>query len=341
MKAEQGELQRGYGEIRLFPESLDDLWHLEHLVAPGDLVFATTLRAVESVSDKLRPEKPEKRPVRLGIRVERTEFHRFANRLRIAGIIEHGEEAGSYHTLNIEPGYEISVIKRWRPVDLERIDRAVKASVYEAVHILTIEEGEAELFRMRQFGPESVLTITSGSGKESGTEARSGFFERVASPCAGITGPFVIAGPGFIKDDFARYLRSVNPGLSAHSLVVETRRIGGGAVQDVIGLGTLERIHEDIQLGNEVRLIAELLSRIAQGLPAAYGKAEVQKAIDFGACERLLVADTLLRDDAVVHMMDRAELQNADIVVFSSTFEPGKQLEGLGGIAALLRYHIG
>ena len=252
-----------------------------------------------------------------------------------------GEETGSYHTLNIEPGYEISVIKRWRPVDLERIDRAVKASVYEAVHILTIEEGEAELFRMRQFGPESVLTITSGSGKESGTEARSGFFERVASPCAGITGPFVIAGPGFIKDDFARYLRSVNPGLSAHSLVVETRRIGGGAVQDVIGLGTLERIHEDIQLGNEVRLIAELLSRIAQGLPAAYGKAEVQKAIDFGACERLLVADTLLRDDAVVHMMDRAELQNAGIVVFSSTFEPGKQLEGLGGIAALLRYHIG
>lgn len=342
MKAEQGELQRGYGEIRLFPESLDDLWHLEHLVAPGDLVFATTLRAVENVSDKLRPDKPEKRPVRLGIRVERTEFHRFANRLRITGIIEHGEETGSYHTLNIEPGYEISVIKRWRNVDLERIDRAVKASVYDAVHILTIEEGEAELFRMRQFGPEGVLTITTGSGKESGTEtSRPAFFERVASHCSGITGPFVIAGPGFIKDDFVKYLRSANPGLSARSLVVETRRVGRGAVQDVIGLGILERIHEDIQLGNEVRLMSDLLSRIAQGLPAAYGRAEVQKAIDFGACERLLVSDTLIRDEAVVHMMDRAELLNAGIVVFSSAFEPGKQLEGLGGIAALLRYQIG
>jgi protein pelota len=341
MKAEQGELQRGFGEIRLFPESLDDLWHLEHLVAPGDLVFATTLRAVESVSDKLRPDKPEKRPVRLGIRVERTEFHRFANRLRMTGIIEHGEETGSYHTLNIEPGYEISVIKRWRPVELERIDRAVKASVYEAVHILTIEEGEAELFRIRQFGPEGVLTVTSGSGKEGGEDIRSAFFERVASHCAGITGPFVIAGPGFIKDDFARYLRSTNPGLSAHSMVVETRRTGAGAVQDVIGLGILERIHEDIQLGNEVRLISELLKRIAQGLPAAYGKAEVEKAIDFGACERLLVSDTLLRDESVVHMMDRAELLNAVIVVFSNTFEPGKQLDGLGGIAALLRYPIG
>jgi protein pelota len=295
---------------------------------------------VESVSDKLRPDKPEKRPVRLGIRVERTEFHRFANRLRIAGIIEHGEENGSYHTLNIEPGYEISVIKRWRPVDLERIDRAVKASVYEAVHILTIEEGEAELFRIRQFGPEGVLTVTTGSGKEGGDDIRSAFFERVASHCAGITGPFVIAGPGFIKDDFAGYLRSANPGLSAHTMVVETRRTGAGAVQDVIGLGILERIHEDIQLGNEVRLISELLRRIAQGLPAAYGKAEVEKAIDFGACERLLVSDTLLRDESVVHMMDRAERLNAVIIVFSNTFEPGKQLEGLGGIAALLRYPI-
>ncbi|MDD1706348.1 MAG: mRNA surveillance protein Pelota, partial [Methanoregulaceae archaeon] len=59
------------------------------------------------------------------------------------------------------------------------------------------------------------------------------------------------------------------------------------------------------------------------------------------ACERLLVSDTLLRDEAVAHLMDRAELLNAGIVVFSSTFEPGKQLEGLGGIAALLRYQIG
>ncbi|KUG15301.1 putative cell division protein [hydrocarbon metagenome] len=340
MKAEVGELQRSYGEIRLFPESLDDLWHLGHLIGPRDLVFATTLRAVETAPDKIRPEKPEKRPVRLGIRVERVEFHRSANRIRVTGIIEHGEMAGSYHTLNIEPGYEISVIKLWRPIDRERIARAVKASVHAAVHILTIEEGEAELFRMRQFGPESVITLTAGSGKGDETDTRSGFFERVASLCHEIQGPLVIAGPGFVKDDFVRVLRSVNPELAGRVLVVETRRVGSGAVQEVIGLGVLERIHEDIQLGNEVRMIDELLRRIAQGLPAAYGREEVERAISFGACERLLVADTLIRDDMVVRMMERAEQMNAAIVVFSSAFDPGKQLEGLGGIAALLRYKI-
>jgi protein pelota len=340
MKAETGELQRSYGEIRLFPESLDDLWHLEHLVGPGTLVFATTLRTVETPSDRIRPEKPEKRPVRLGIRVEKVEFHKFVNRLRISGIIEHGPETGSYHTLNIEPGYELSVIRQWRQADLERIDRAVRASVQEAVHILTIEEGEAELFRIRQFGPEGVLTITAGSGKEAGQETRSGFFERIAVHLRGITGPLVIAGPGFIKDDFVRYLIDMHPGTAEDALVVETRRIGAGAVQEVIGLGILERIHEDLQLGNEVRMMNKFLERIARDLPVAYGKAEVKKAIDYGACEHLFVSDTLLRDEEIVHLMERAELMNAGILVFSSEFDPGRQLEGLGGIAALLRYRI-
>jgi protein pelota len=340
MKAETGELQRSYGEIRLFPENLDDLWHLEHLVGPGTLVFATTLRTVETSSDRIRPEKPEKRPVRLGIRVEKVEFHKYANRLRISGIIEHGPETGSYHTLNIEPGYELSVIREWRQADLERIDRAVRASVHEAIHILTIEEGEAELFRIRQFGPEGVLTVTAGSGKEAGQETRTGFFERIAVHLRGITGPLVIAGPGFIKDDFVRYLKGMHPGTAEHALVVETRRIGSGAVQEVIGLGILERIHEDLQLGNEVRMMNEFLERVARDLPVAYGRAEVRKAIDYGACEHLLVSDTLLRDEEIVHLMERAELMNAGILVFSSEFDPGRQLEGLGGIAALLRYRV-
>src|SRR5271157_4539421 len=178
MKAEYGELKDNSGEIRLLPESIDDLWHLQHLVAPGDLVFATTFRSVESATDKIRPEKVEKRPVRLGIRVEKVEFSEHGVRLRITGTIEHGIDTGAYHTINVETGYEISVIRRWRPIDLERIERAVKSSVFGVIHILTLEEGEAELFRLRQYGPESVITITAGSGKGGEMETRTGFYQR-------------------------------------------------------------------------------------------------------------------------------------------------------------------
>jgi protein pelota len=341
MKAESGELQKSYGEIRLFPENIDDIWHLDHLIAPGDLVFATTLRTVETATDKIRPEKAEKRPVRLGIRVEKVEFHHYANRLRVTGIIEHGVETGSHHTLNIEPGYEISVIRQWRANDLERIDRAVKASVYEVLHILTIEEGEAELFRMRQYGPELVITITMGSGKGADVNNRTAFFEKVFDHLESVTGPLIIAGPGFIKDDFLKFFKAGDGEKARRPVVVETRRGGIGAVQEVIGLGTLEKLAGDIQLAREVNLMEEFLKRVSKGGPVAYGRSEVKNAAVCAAIEQVLVADTLIRDPEIMMLMEQAEYAHSAVVIFSTSFGPGKQLEALGGIAALLRYRVG
>jgi protein pelota len=338
MKIEYGELKDRFGEIRLFPESIDDLWHLRHLIIPGDLVFATTFRSVDTSTDKIRPEKAEKRPVRLGIRIEKVEFSEHGIRLRLTGVIEHGVDTGAYHTINVETGFEISVIKQWRPVDLERIDRAVKASVYGVIHILTIEEGEAELFRLRQYGPESVMTITSGSGKGSDTDTRAGFFGQVLSIIADISGPLIIAGPGFIKDDFVRFARNQSSGSADRAIVVETRRIGRGAVQEVIGKGALDKLIDDLQLSREVRMMDEVLLRISQDGAVAYGRQEVREAIELGAAEQVLIADTLLHDEEIILFIEKAEAMRATILVLSSGFEPGERLVALGGIAALLRY---
>jgi protein pelota len=340
MKAEHGEMRGDFGEIRLLPESIDDLWHLQHLIAPGDLVFATTLRSVEAASDKIRPEKVEKRPVRLGVRVGRVEFSVHGVRLRISGVIEHGIDAGAHHTFNVETAHEISVIRRWRQVDLDRIDRAVKSSVYGVIHILTIEEGEAELFRLRQYGPESVVSITMGSGKGAETDTRQAFFSQLLSTIASITGPLVIAGPGFVKDDFVTFMKGKDSGRAERALVVETRRIGRGAVQDVIGQGAIEKLVGDLQLSFEVRLMDEVLRRISQDGAVAYGVRDVADAIDFGAAEQVLITDTQLRDSAVILLVEKAEGMRAKIIVLSSSFEPGERLDALGGVASLLRYNL-
>jgi protein pelota len=340
MKAEYGELKNGFGEIRLFPESIDDLWHIRHLTGPGALVFATPFRSVEAATDKIRPEKVEKRPVRLAVRVGRVEFSEHGVSLRSTGIIEHGVDAGAHHTINVETGFEISVIRQWRPVDLERVERAVKASVYGVIHILTIEEGEAELFRLRQYGPESVVTVTSGSGKGAEGGSRTAFFDQLIASIQNISGPLITAGPGFVKDDFVTYAKGRScPGMD-RAVVVETRRIGRGAVQEVVGKGALEKLMDDIQLSREVKLMDEVLLRIAQDGAVAYGMQEVREAIGYGASDQVLVADTLLRDAAVMRLIEDAEAMRATIVVLSSAFEPGERLVALGGIAALLRYKI-
>lgn len=341
MKAEELTPGKQPGEIRLFPESLDDLWHIAHLVGRGDLVFATTFRSVETATDKLRPEKTEKKPVRLGIRVEKSEFHPSANRLRISGTIEQGVDLGNYHTINLEPGIELSVIKEWRERDRERIERAVRATISSAVHIAAIEEGEAEVYRIRQFGPQLVTTLSGGSGKREGDDSREQFFSGIQAILEATTGPVVIAGPGFIKEDFFRFLTRRSPGTAERCLVAETRRIGRGAVQEVIGQGVLEKIAEDVQLAREVRVMDELLARIGQdrGL-VAYGPAEVAEAVGFGAAATIIVADTLLREHEITDLLNHAEDQRAQIAVLSTEFEPGERLMALGGLAALLRFAI-
>ncbi len=340
MKVEWGEMRRGYGEVRLFPEVPDDLWHLEHLISPGDQVFATTLRTADTPQDKLRPEKAEKRPVRIGIRVEKVSFHPYTNRLRIGGVIEHGPDLGAHHTFNIDAGTEISVIKTWSSLDQERLKRAEHSTTFGAIHIVTLEEGEAQIFRVRQFGPEWVETITVGSGKGAGTEGKKTLFETILSRVALVSGHIVIAGPGFVKDDFTRYLKEKAPEIQDRVTIVETRGTGRGGVQEVIGQGVLEQLVGDLQLRREVRVMEEFLVRISKGEPVAYGLREVEEAITCGAAEQILVADSMLHDSRITVLLEQGERIRAQIRVLSTAFEPGMQLEALGGIAALLRYHM-
>ncbi|KAF1073345.1 mRNA surveillance protein pelota [Methanogenium sp. MK-MG] len=340
MKAEFDALKNSDGEIRLFPESIDDIWHIKHLIRTGDLIFADTFRSLDSQTDKTRPEKTEKKPVRLGLRVEKTEFHPDTVRLRISGVIEQGPDTGFYHTINLEPGREVSVIKRWTQVELERIDRAVTASTSGIVHIVAIEEGEAQIFRIRQYGPEYVMKITAGSGKREGVDARHAFFEEIYHSLTMVTGSIVIAGPGFVKEDFLTYLRRTDLDMAGRMLTAETRRTGRGAVQEVIGQGILERITQDLQLGREVTLMEELLKRMAGSGPAAYGVDEVATAVHYGAVSDILVVDTKMSEETINRLLETADTMRATITVFSSEFEPGKQLEAIGGIAAILRFPI-
>ena len=105
-----------------------------------------------------------------------------------------------------------------------------------------------------------------------------------------ISPSLIIAGPGFIKDDFVR-LQKVSPGTSAdRAIVVETRRIGRGSVQEVIGKGALDKLIDDLQLSREVKMMDEVAQDL-QDSAVAYGRQEVREAIEFGAAEQVLVAD--------------------------------------------------
>ncbi|WP_340820459.1 mRNA surveillance protein pelota [Methanolobus sp. WCC4] len=346
MRVTKRNLRGREGEITLVPETLDDLWHLKYIIEKGDLVFALTKRKADSASDKLRPEKAEKKTVRLGVRIEEMEFHKFSNRLRLHGLIEQGMDVGHYHTFNVEEGLDISIIKTWKKDQLERIDEAEKSSKRPKVVIVAIEEGDADIGLVRHYGIETYSHINQSSGKGEGT-LRETFFEEILGQlihAASESESIVIAGPGFTKDDFVKYLRSKEPDLASRMITEDTSSVGMSGFQEVLRRGAVDRIMEESRIARESRLMDDLLKEISTDGKVAYGLEEVKIALDYGSIDTLLVADELLRVErekgSIDSFLRNVENNQGKIVVFSTIFEPGQKLLALGGIAALLRFKI-
>jgi len=90
--------------------------------------------------------------------------------------------------------------------------------------------------------------------------------------------------------------------------------------------------------------IERLLAEISIDGKAVYGLKEVEKAFNYGAIDVLLLTDDFLMKERekwdVDSFLEEVE-RVGKILILSSEFEPGKQLNALGGIAALLRFPIG
>ncbi len=333
------------GEIKVRVENADDLWHLHNLVLPGDLVRASTYRREEVKTDKVRPERGEKVRVTLTIRVESVEFQAFSDRLRITGVIVEGpQDLGRHHTLNVAVDDVLSVIKTWQPHELRRIEEAVAAAQKPLVAFLSLDDEEALLAQLRQYGVRELATIRApGHGKmfPSG-DARSVYFDEIVAKLRimEIGEALVLVGPGFTRDAFLEYVKAREPALASKVHTHGTAHPGMQGIQEALKAGVGAKVFGDSRVGYETRLVETLLEAIATNRPCAYGTAEVAEAIEAGAVETLLVSDAVARNPGIEDLMRSAESARGAVVLVSRHHEAGQKLEALGGIAALLRFPI-
>ncbi len=330
------------GEIKLRVEVEDDLWHLYNIISPGDLVFSLTQRREEKQADKIRAERGEKKTMRLGIRVEKVEFHEFTDRLRILGVIEHGpQDIGEHHTFNITIGSELSVIKeRWGRAQLKRLDEAVKSIERPLITFLTLEGDEAEIIVLREYGIKRLATITfSGSGKQYRSSKKDEFFGNILRALKEFYrgGELLITGPGFTKEEFISWAREREPGLFANAHVYASSHGGTVGVNEVMKrVGT--DVLENSRMAREAREVERLFVEISRSSACAYGKDDVERYLRQGAVEKLLISSRLMRTREGEEYMKLAEEGGAEVVVISELGEPGKRLESIGGLGAILRF---
>lgn len=333
------------GEIKVRVENADDLWHLHNLIQPGDLVRASTYRREDVKTDKVRPERGEKIRVTLTIRVEAVEFQAFSDRLRITGVIVEGpQDLGRHHTLNVAVDDLLSIIKTWKAHELRRIDEAVSAAQKPLVAFVSLDDEEALLAHLRQYGIRELATIRAPAhGKMFPTgDAQTEFFKEIVAKLRSmdIGEALVVVGPGFTRDAFAEYLKSHEPALAGKVHMHGTAHSGMQGIQEALKAGVGAKVFGENRVGYETQLVEKLLEAIATDRPCAYGIAEVGEAVDAGAVETLLVSDAVVRDPRVEELMRAVESARGSVVLVSRHHEAGQKLEALGGTAALLRFPI-
>jgi protein pelota len=338
-----------HGEIVLIPENLDDIWHLYNIVEKGDLVRAVTYRTDEQKADKIRSKKPEKKRMILGIRVTEIKFHEFSDRLRIHVEIEEGpQNLGSFHTINIEADEmeKLSIVKeQWKDHYMQRIDEAVKLRSVPILTFVSLDEDDATIAVLRQSGVQFVADIYSNrSGKMyESKDTENDYFGEIISVIKNNKtkdSTLIILGPGFAKEHLIKYGREKEPKLFEKCIVYGTGSSGINGIQEAIKVGIINQITKENRVVFETSLIEKLFEEIKKDGLATYGENEVKNALANGAVERLLIVDTLIRHEKGEELLKLAKENNSSFTIINTMHESGKKIEGLGGIAALLRYKI-
>ncbi len=346
-------LEGGRERVTVVPESVDDLWHLQYVLEPGDRVAGDTTRRIQRDDEQLRDTGGEREHLWVALAVEDIEFHKFANRLRVGGEIvacSREDQLGFHHTLNVEARDEISIDKRLKPDQERRLEEAVEATENPDVAIATVEEGQAYVHDVAQYGAEERASVTGPTGKGEYARDRSELFADLGKILARLeVDAIILAGPGFTKQDAYKYLEGNHPEVAELTTMVDTAGVGDRGVHEVLKRGAVADVQEATRIEAEADAIDELTKRIAEGAKAAYGPENVAQAAEYGAIEELLILDETLRQERgsdgdwtidVDTIVRTTEQKGGDVTVFSSEFPPGEQLSNLGGIAALLRYRL-
>lgn len=335
------------GDIRIQIETDEDLWHLYNVVEVGDVITASTTRREEKSADKLRAERAEKKRMTLGVRIEKIEFSEEDLRLKLLGTIVSGpQDIGQHHTLIFENGDQMDISKEhWRTSQIERLQRAVNDSKKPRIIFVSLDQDEATIAVLRQFGLKEIVTIRSGrSGKQYEEKPQKDSYhaeiESKLIPLMEPNMPLVLLGPGFEKETLAEDLKKSHSDIFGKIYVYHTGQCGMVGINELMKAGMGADVLRESSVGVELENVEKLMTEIGRNGLATYGNNEVLAAAESGAVETLLILDKKVREQDMDPVIRAVESQKGNVIVVSSQHDGGSTLASLGGMGALLRYKI-
>ncbi|HLD73188.1 MAG TPA: mRNA surveillance protein pelota [Candidatus Nanoarchaeia archaeon] len=343
------------GNVKLKITDPEDLWYLSHLIDPGDLVRGKTTRKVKIGSGE--NAAVAKKTYIVTIEAESLDFSPAGNSLKINGKIKEAPEEipqGSYQSISLELEAEFILEKvHWLEFQKQKLTQAAEKKYN---YLLCLFDREEALFALtKNRGHEIVLRLKGEVHQKSHPnshpqEIKKDFYLEIIQTLDTylkryLPEKIILTSPAFYKEDLFRKITS--PELKSKIVLATCSDVSESAIAEVIRLPELAKVLLSSRAREENLLMEELLSAInKQGL-ATYGWEEVKKAISAGAVSKLLLSDIFIQQQReqgnyleLDQLMKKIDGLKGEIHILSSEQESGKRLDGLGGIACLLRYKL-
>ena len=356
MKIIEKNLRQGF--IKVVPSSDDDLWHLYNVIYNGDEVYAYSSRVIKSDKEYSRPKSGERVSAFMGVAVESVAWDKFLGKLRAQGLIIHAPDiipTGAHHTLNIALNQPVTIVKKqWPKHLLDRLKRASKTE--KPMIILSIDDEGFAVAETRQYGVdikvEERMKLPGKHEADKRSATTKEYFKHVLNSLNQLWSsrhtPIVILGVGFIKNDFAKFLSDEAEDIVKSVVDVKSTNNGGiSGIYEALRSGVLLKAAKQMRIVDETEVIEEVMKRLGKGeVTVTYGLEAVENAVQMGAVETLVLADTMLRETGeeqrlhLEKLMREVEKRRGSITVVSTEHEAGAKLLALSGIAALLRFPV-
>lgn len=337
-------IDRQDSSVVVIPQNFDDLWQLQQIIQEHDIVSGTSERKVKPKEEGMKASKEN---IFVELDVEKAEFHKPSGQLRVLGTIIAGKpeefvQLKTHHTIEIEPNKKIKIKKEClNQFEIDKLKKAEKETGKTKMLLVVMDDEQAEIAELLQRGFEKKAGIKSGkSGKRFKEEEfeKKYFAELLKTIKQMKFEVLVIAGPGFTKDSFKKYLAEKNEKFRAFFASINSVGITG--MNELLKSPALEKIFSEANAAIETKTIDNFFVGLAKGNPVSVGEKETRRALELGAVSELLIEEESFFGNRkeFAELVKKAETQNAKIHFISAGHEAGQKLKGIGGIAAILRY---
>jgi protein pelota len=339
-----------HGIVSIISQTNDDLWYLSQIIAPKDIVTGKTERKIKIGFDSERSDSVKK-TVKLSVAVERVEYG--GRLLRISGKITEGQEdipQGAYHTISVEEGTFLTISKgRWDAYQLSRLNESLSQN--SVAVIIVVFDREEAIFAMLNSKGYEILAEIKGDVQKKGVDTKGkNFYKDIIKMIGEYSKSYkpdsiVLASPAFWTEEL---MKEMDDKALAQKIVRSSCSfVGKGAIEEVLKRPELASVLKDGRASKEAKYADEILAEIRKDGPVAYGDKEVGSAVDAGAVSKLFVTTGLIAKSRekgffpkIERIMRSADAMKGEVIIINSENDAGKKLDGISGIAALLRYKL-